>query len=294
MDPTNDLAAQVRNSTYQIGVQLRDTGVRVESEMKGIERDFDRLENTTQNVEATMEDFKAYVGVAESLVIFIDVIVITLMIACMLIWSNNERLIPRLMKKSIMIALLVASSVLLWIFSTAALLGAVAGADFCSIPDKSAASIFLGIQDQLSPLVFRLAIYYITGCLPERKPPKLETLSTAISSIGASLHSHLGDAVLNAPHEPSLLKICGNEVGSSHLEALLGRADAAVHGVYDVLFGVREVLECHNINPMYTALVYDEICQRGTVGLSWIFFTSLTIAILSMVIVTLRAAVHQY
>ena len=146
--------------------------------------------------------------------------------------------------------------------------------------------------------------------MPERRPPKLETLSSAVSSVGGFLHSQL-DVVAEYTEQPGLSQLCGGE-----LFAVLELTDSAVHGMYDVLVGVRDILECNNFNPMYTTLVYDgefffsfrecnwklpltslsvaALCNGGVAGLSWAFFTSLSMAIFSMIMVTLRVAIHQY
>ena len=87
--------------------------------------------------------------------------------------------------------------------------------------------------------------------MPKRRPPKLETLSSAVSSVGEFLHSQL-DVVAEYTEQPGLSQLCGGE-----LFAVLELTDSAVHGMYDVLVGVRDILECNNFNPMYTTLVYD-------------------------------------
>jgi len=70
--------------------------------------------------------------------------------------------------------------------------------------------------------------------------------------------------------------------------------DVTMHSVYDILIEVRELMQCQNFNPIYTATAYDAVCLSGVGGLSWIFFTSLTMAFSSMTMVTLRVAIHQY
>ncbi|KAL7535787.1 hypothetical protein ACHAXR_006727 [Thalassiosira sp. AJA248-18] len=289
----SDFALQISNSTYEIGVQLRDTAFRVELEIKGIEHDLERLENIVQYVGTILEDFKSHTAAAKILVIFIDIIVLSLMAFCILAWMGVQHFVLICMRETVIIPLFVVLLFLIWMFSTAALLGAMASADFCSVPDESAAALITRFQGQSSPLVFMLLVYYITGCLPERHPTKLETLSSALSSIGLFLHSQL-NAAAEVTQQPGLSELYCGEAGLSNLISVLELTDAVVHGMYGVLMGVREILECHNFNPIYTTLVYDAFCNSGVAGLSWVFFTSLSMAIFIMFMVTLRVAIHQY
>lgn len=167
------------------------------------------------------------------------------------------------------------------------------GSDFCSTPDESVISLITGFQGKLSPFVSTLMVYYVTGCLPERQPLTLATLSSAVSSVGGVLHSQLL-TVAHFTQETGLAEQCGGEAGPSKLVALLDLTDMAIHGMYDILFGLRDILQCNNFNPIYTTLVYDAMCNNAVTGLSWIFFTSFFVATFSLSMVTLRAAIHQY
>mmetsp|Transcript_8808 Transcript_8808/g.15501 ORF Transcript_8808/g.15501 Transcript_8808/m.15501 type:complete len:976 (+) Transcript_8808:58-2985(+) len=290
----SEFVLQVRNSTYEIGIQLRDTAIRVESEVKGIEHDLEQLVDIVQNVDATLEDFKTYIEVAKVLVIFLDIIVVSLMTACVLAWMGEQHFLPTCVRKTVIIPLFVTLLILFWIISTAVLLGAMVGADFCSNPDESAMALIMGFQGQLSPLIFMLMMYYITGCLPERWPPKLEILSSSVSTIGGFLHSQLSAVAKATTKQPGLTELCGGRVNFSKLVAVLELTDTAVHGMYDVLIGVRDMSGCHNFNSVYTTLVYDALCNGGAAGLSWVFFTSLSMAVFSMFMVTLRVAIHPH
>ena len=133
------------------------------------------------------------------------------------------------------------------------------------------------------------------------------------------------NAVINATQQSNLADQCGGEAGPSKLLSVLELTDTSIHAIYDVLNGVRSVFECRNFNPIYTTLVYDgklciddpthffhqklkepnffffflpmhvaAVCISGVGGLSWVFFTSLSMAIFSMVMITLRVAIYQY
>jgi hypothetical protein len=99
---------------------------------------------------------------------------------------------------------------------------------------------------------------------------------------------------MNSISQSNLSSQCGGEEGPSNLVDILGLADTSIHGLFDVLTGVRGVMECENFNPIYTTFVYDAICNSGVAGVSWVFFTSLSMAIFSMMMITLRVAIYQY
>lgn len=158
----NDFALQVRNVTYEIGIQLRDVSARIESEVKGIESDLEGLINIVHDVDSSLDDIKKYINAAKVLVIFIDMIVLSLMIACALAWIGRQNFFSKFVRNAIVIPVFVVLLILFWMFSTLALMGAMAGADFCAVPDESTVSIILKKEDNFSSLVLVLLLYYVT------------------------------------------------------------------------------------------------------------------------------------
>lgn len=157
-----DFSRDVRNATYQIGVQLRDTSIQLETEMKGIEDDIEGVLTAVQEADATLEEFKRYVNAARVVVILIDIVGVSLILACILAWTEMQHHISICFRNSFIIPIFVVLIILFWIFSTASLLGAMAGSDFCTAPDQSTSALVLRYQENLSPLVFAFLLYYIT------------------------------------------------------------------------------------------------------------------------------------
>ncbi|KAL9186769.1 hypothetical protein ACHAXT_010489 [Thalassiosira profunda] len=282
------MRTRVRNATYEIGVQLRDAAVRVEVEVKGIERDLESLSEGVNNLDATFESLKGYMDFAKVVAIFILVVVLSLMTICALDWVGWRHYVPRLVRK-ITFPLFVTLVVLLWIFSAAVLVGSMSGADFCAAPDEAAMNIISKFQERMSPLVFTLAMYYVAGCPADLRPVKLETLTSTVTSIGGLVHSQLSIA-----QQPGNVGMCeGESTPFTSLSALLELTDTVIHGIYEALIGVRDILSCPNFNPIYTAFVYDAVCSSSVPGLSWLFFTSLAMAIFGMTMVMLRAAIQH-
>mmetsp|Transcript_30714 Transcript_30714/g.52451 ORF Transcript_30714/g.52451 Transcript_30714/m.52451 type:complete len:862 (+) Transcript_30714:75-2660(+) len=153
---------QLQNSTHDIGTLIRDTAVRVTLELRGIELDLERMIDLVQSLDATLEDFKTYIEVLKILVILLDIVVISLMIACILAWIGEQHLLPLCVRKTIITPLFVTLLILFWALSTAVLVAAMLGSDVCSKPDESATALVMGIQNELSPLTFMLIIHYLT------------------------------------------------------------------------------------------------------------------------------------
>ena len=166
----NDFSRDVRNATYQIGVQLRDTSIQVETEVKGIQNDIEGLLVTVKGADATLEEFKKYINAARVIVILIDIIGISLMLACILAWAEMQHHISICFRNSFIIPIFVILIILFWILSTASLLGAMAGSDFCRTPDESTSALVLRNQENLSPLVFAFLLYYITVSVEKSYP----------------------------------------------------------------------------------------------------------------------------
>eukprot|EP00804_Cyclotella_cryptica_P007484 CCRYP_020726-RC/>CCRYP_020726-RC protein AED:0.09 eAED:0.09 QI:773/1/1/1/0.8/0.66/6/232/998 len=291
-DVANEFAIEIRDKTYEVGIQLRDTALKVESEVKGIQSDINGMLAKVDTVDDTLNEINMYMTIAKVIVVFIDVIVLCLMLACALAWIEKLHLVPILMGNSFFVPSLVVLLILFWCFTTLSLIGAMAGSDYCSMPDENTVNILVINQSKFSPLMFLLLTYYITGCLPERMPLKLEELATAIKTIGESVQNITGE-VSNAIEQSNLAEQCGGD-GPSKLIGLLGLADTTVQGVFKTLWGVKEVMECQNFNPIYTIFVYDALCNSGVAGLSWVFFTSLSMAVFSMLMITFRVAVIQF
>jgi hypothetical protein len=86
-------------------------------------------------------------------------------------------------------------------------------------------------------------------------PLKLEELATSLKTIGESVHNITGE-VSNAIEQSHLADQCGGD-GPLKLVDLLGVTDTSLHGIFNTLSGVKEVMECQNFNPIYTIFVYD-------------------------------------
>lgn len=160
--PTDGFTINMRNATYEIGIQLRDAAVRIETEVKNMESDIQTIQTSIHNADEKLDEFKSYMNIAKIIVILIDIIVILLMIACILAWLEKQHYVSILVRNACIIPAFVILLLLFWIFSTLALLGSMAGSDFCASPDETAVSVILRFQDKMSSVMFNYLMYYVT------------------------------------------------------------------------------------------------------------------------------------
>ena len=158
----DEFSREIRNATYQIGVQLRDSATQLDTELKGIQNGIQGLLVTIKKADATLEDFKRYTSAARILVILIDLVTLSLMLSCILAWNRAQHHVPICVRNSFIIPFFVIFIILFWVFSTASLLGAMAGSDFCESPDESATALVSKNHEKMSPLMLSFLVYYIT------------------------------------------------------------------------------------------------------------------------------------
>ena len=65
-----------------------------------------------------------------------------------------------------------------------------------------------------------------------------------------------------------------------------------IHLLDRTMVGLREVISCGSIVPIYETFVHQAFCNQAVAGMSWIFSTTLVIAIFSMVLIMTRASLY--
>lgn len=66
----------------------------------------------------------------------------------------------------------------------------------------------------------------------------------------------------------------------------------ATHLLNTLFVGLRELLRCETFNSIYITFVHQALCVDGVSGLAYIFISSLIVAICSMAMIMLRAALY--
>lgn len=115
--------------------------------------------------------------------------------------------------------------------------------------------------------------------------------STELSSVMQLTHE-LTSLLADLPVE-SILLICDLTVEQATvLKEITTLGHTIVHLLDRTMVGLREVISCGTMNPVYTTFVHDALCKQAVAGMSWTFYTTLFIAIFSMVLIMTRAALY--
>ena len=91
----------------------------------------------------------------------------------------------------------------------------------------------------------------------------------------------------------SILLLC--DLTREQAEVLKGittLGHSIIHLLDRTMVGLREVISCGSIVPIYETFVHQAFCNQAVAGMSWIFSTTLFIAIFSMVLIMTRAALY--
>ena len=158
--------------------------------------------------------------------------------------------------------------------------------------------------------------------------PKAESnvydISGEIRDVIVTVHS-LSESLMGASL-PELEKQCGLDMAAA--SALQGGAELlheVAHGVNKDFIQIRHILECKSFNPIYTTFVHDgepsatflffycfifihllwllacififnllgaAVCVEAVGGLTWLYTTSFSLAMFSMMMITFRAALY--
>ncbi len=125
-------------------------------------------------------------------------------------------------------------------------------------------------------------------------PPGMKYIVEASSELNTvmTLTHELTTVLSDVPIE-SILVLCDLTVEQATvLKQITTLGHTIVHLLDRTFVGLREVISCGTMNPVYTTFVHEALCTQAVAGMSWIFYTTLFIAIFSMVLIMTRAALY--
>eukprot|EP01083_Nonionella_stella_P057643 151231_1 len=176
---------------------------------------------------------------------------------------------------------------------------AVISADFCfSSPSEKVVTILREIQqnrgdDYLSQMLLSLSTFYIQGCKEGNLPNVIIDIdnTTAVVSDGLDVVRNFTTTVSEL-NTPAFQQVCGPEA-FNFLSNTVDLLNQVLEILWNTLIGTKNIFLCSNINPVYVELAFDAVCYNGVSGMRAIFSSQLAIAILSMMMVTLRVSWQQ-
>mmetsp|Transcript_57332 Transcript_57332/g.170994 ORF Transcript_57332/g.170994 Transcript_57332/m.170994 type:complete len:356 (-) Transcript_57332:206-1273(-) len=260
-------------------------------EVLNLQSDLEYLITSAEKMKTQIYSFEWAALAAAAFAAVLSIIVIMLMVNVVLVWTKRISPPFRCLHSYLFYPLFIGSLALCWLFATIFILGALMSSDFCvDSPDPKVKIIMESyLSDNFSSLAFGFIAYYVSGCKEHLKPDQMEDLSWALRNLLSGVHGLIN--LIGSVPTDELAALCQiNGTDASRVNNASFSLDSQLHTYADLLQDTRQVFFCENFNPIYTRLTHNALCYNGTRALAWFFWTQLSIAILSMVIVTIRAA----
>jgi len=200
---------------------------------------------------------------------------------------NNHKCL-RSSTNTIILPLFIIFLLLSWLFASLTLIAAIAGADFCIMPDAHVMSVVDSFKEDMGTEMYDYIAYYISGC--DGNAP--------LQDLRYEFNSLVEDSELNVDYIQSnlvedLTSTCGlQSYEIANLKDNMGLLDEVANDMALDFNAIMELVDCNKVNPIYTSLVHDAVCVNGVGGLTWVFATMLTMAIMAMLMLTFRAAIR--
>eukprot|EP00581_Thalassiosira_minuscula_P014757 CAMPEP_0183720662 /NCGR_PEP_ID=MMETSP0737-20130205/13202_1 /TAXON_ID=385413 /ORGANISM="Thalassiosira miniscula, Strain CCMP1093" /LENGTH=593 /DNA_ID=CAMNT_0025950555 /DNA_START=49 /DNA_END=1830 /DNA_ORIENTATION=- len=306
MDPTREI---VESSEEICGLTAETTQL-IRTAYLEFQEHFAKLTTMLDNsLENFNDDLKDLVALTEQIeyglnsaeifhiiLILITVVIIVLIVAmqagAFFAWKGNSNCFTRCIQYAIIWPLFVFFLFLGWIFALLFLTFSLAGADFCVDPDHHVETLLHKNAEMFDSIIFGFMIYYISGC--QIMPPGKDDIIEVMEQVKVVLYfAHkLTELTENLPIE-AIAIACGLGTADARaLQALISLLHEGTHVLNRAIVGLRTLLACETFNPIYTTFVHDALCAEGVTGITYIFSSALVIAIFSMVMVMLRAALY--
>ena len=91
----------------------------------------------------------------------------------------------------------------------------------------------------------------------------------------------------------SIAQLCNVTVEqATTLKQITTLGHTVIHVLNREFVGLRQIISCETMNPIYSTFVHQAFCDEAVAGMSWIFYTTLFIAIFSMFLIMFRAALY--
>lgn len=154
-------------------------------------------------------------------------------------------------------------------------------------PDDTVLTAYRNLLGAGSSIPFMVVMYYTQRCVDEYYPfdflstylDQLKTAQSSIDTLIRTLDGNLG----------YVQQECGTDELTTFLilsKSMKKNLDLLKSTVDDLLM----LVNCEDINKMYTNAVHDAGCTKAPAAMSWVYGSLMVISVCGMIIITLRAA----
>mmetsp|Transcript_4722 Transcript_4722/g.13265 ORF Transcript_4722/g.13265 Transcript_4722/m.13265 type:complete len:367 (-) Transcript_4722:318-1418(-) len=303
-----DLETQMR----KILQGLDDFARGLESKAPTIAKDLGEIRGGVSSVNSSLDAAYPFLygSVAASAVLIL--IVIFMMTDAVLLWggrTSDESRIVRCATNAVVLPAFVFFMLLAWLLATLFLLAALGGADFCVTPESNAVSFLDMIQakayggmpdddveeEEEMHVAFSLLKFYVGGCDESvmRKAPDVDREVALFRTVVEDLHEFLLALTTDTALDAFGAFCRSPDDAFVTLNTTVTILHERLHVNYSVIMTLFGLISCRTMNPLYTRVAHEGMCINAVNGLVWIFSTQLTIAVCSMVMITLRAGARE-
>ncbi|KAL9178595.1 hypothetical protein ACHAXT_001933 [Thalassiosira profunda] len=287
-----ETSEQIRKLYDTFAVNVDELTSMIEGTLADFRSDLISLVELTEDVDSSLDsaDIIFYILIPVSVIII--VLVLAMLAGVVFASLGKSNCFTKCMQYAVIWPMFVFFLVLSWILATLFLVASLAGADFCVDPDGYVQAFFDANGDQFDGLIFGFIIYYVSGCtiLP---PGEAEIVAFANQLKTVIGFSHQMIDVVGKLSVQQLAAICNlTDQEAQAVKSLVELAHDTTHVLNRSVVGLRDVLQCSTFNPIYTTFVHDALCTQGVSGMTYIFSTTLVVAIFSMMMITFRAALY--
>lgn len=270
--------------------EIRDLNTQAEEQIRLFNDDLRQLIEVTEEVENKyVEPAAIFFGISIALSVIVNVLVLAMLVVVYFSSKGVENICTRVVTYALLWPIFIFFLVLFWVFALLFLVTSLAGSDFCVKPDAVVSSLLYQYQDRFSSLIFGFLMYWISGCNVDYQPD-INALGP-IQDFVETVHD-LSETILNLSPQ-SLESQCGlDSAAATALQGGAGLLHNATHLINRAWIETRHLVECKTFNPIYTTFVHDAVCQDGVDGLTWLFSSSMFLAMFAMLMIMFRAALH--
>jgi len=287
-----DVSDQIKIAYDELSVNVVQLKKMLNDSLGGLSEDLRSLISLTDNITKTLDKADGLLNTLVAISIFIYVIIVTMLVGVFFACKGVSNCVTKCIQYSIIWPLFVFMLVLSWILATLFLILSLSGADFCVSPDQHVQAFLNANADKFDGILYGFVIYYVSGCRIE--PPGAQDIiqiATQVQLVMTNAHSLFES--LGTQTIATIEAVCGfSNRQAMALQNIVVLGHDTIHVLNSAMVGLRDVLSCETFNPIYTTFVHKAFCAQGVSGLTYIFSTTIVMAIFSMVMIMFRAALY--
>lgn len=293
-----EISGKVRDTIIEVMGQIKELRGQLDSTLGGASADLQKVLDMSEDIETYLKWSNIFFIVLITITVVLSALIIAMIAGVFFAWKGIQNGFTKCIQYAIIWPIFVLILVLSWVFAMLFLVTSIAGSDFCMDPDAHVQAILERViygsdgSSMVESIMVDLVMFYIAGCV-EQNPArdmflKIEGL---LGNARTSTHQLL-TLMEDLPVE-TLVQVCRmSDADATALRSLADLADKSTHLLQRVFVGLMDVLRCKTFHSIYSIFVHSAFCLDGVSGMAYIFEASIVVAVFSMLMIMLRAAMY--